>query len=220
MSHDEMNNVLHAYKARYVAATQDRRLEQIVIFKNHGASAGTSLEHPHSQLIATPVVPQQVRNRIEYAMKYFDTNGSCLLCDMLKQELAADARIILATKHFVSFIPFAAISPFHTWIFPRRHMSSFREIQDEEISDLAVHMKTLLSKLYIGLGDPDYNYSIRSVPLDVDKTKYFHWYIGLIPRVTKTAGFELGSGMFINTALPEESAAFLRHCTTEPVLVK
>jgi UDPglucose--hexose-1-phosphate uridylyltransferase len=210
LSIEDVANILFVYRERYLEIRKYPHIETIIIFKNHGESAGTSLEHPHSQIAATPVVPSQVRNRIDEAVRYFDDTGDCLFCRTLEDELAAGERVIFESKHFVAFIPFAALSPFHIWIFPRRHSSSFDDITDPEITDLAYTLKTVLAKLYYGLNNPDYNYSIRSVPTTEQGTKYFHWYVAIIPRVSKQAGFELGSGMFINTALPEESAEFLR----------
>ncbi|XZN93758.1 MAG: galactose-1-phosphate uridylyltransferase [Microcoleus sp.] len=210
LSIEEVENILVVYRQRYLEIRKYPHIETIIIFKNHGESAGTSLEHPHSQIAATPVVPSQFRSRIDETIRYFDDTGECLFCRTLEDELAAGERVIFESKHFVAFIPYAALSPFHIWIFPRRHASSFDDITDPEISDLADTLKTVLAKLYYGLNNPDYNYNIRSVPTAEQGTKYFHWYIAIIPRVSKQAGFELGSGMFINTALPEESAGFLR----------
>jgi len=206
----DVENILKVYRQRYIKIMQDPRIEAIVIFKNHGEGAGTSLEHPHSQLAATPVVPFQVRARIEEAIRYFDDTGECVFCSTLKDELSSRDRLIYESEYFVAFIPFAALSPFHIWIFPRHHASSFHEITDLEISDLAVMLKTVLAKLYFGLNNPDFNYSIRSIPLHDRPTDYFHWYIAIVPRVSIPAGFELGSGMYINSALPEESAKYLR----------
>jgi UDPglucose--hexose-1-phosphate uridylyltransferase len=124
--------------------------------------------------------------------------------------LTCGDRLIVESKHFVAFHPYAALSPFHTWIFPRRHMPSFDDISAQEIDDLAFTLRTFLGKLYYGLGNPSFNLSIRSIPTNDRNTEYFHWYIAVIPRVTQTAGFEMGSGMFINTMLPEASAEFLR----------
>jgi UDPglucose--hexose-1-phosphate uridylyltransferase len=203
-------NILRVYRQRYSDLRTDPRIATIVIFKNHGAGAGTSLEHPHSQLAATPIVPYEVRFRMQEALRYFDDTGQCIVCQILADELAAGDRIIFASEHFVSFIPYAALSPFHTWIFPRRHSSAFDDITDAEMLDLALVLKTTLAKLYYGLGDPAYNYVIRSIPTDERHADYFHWYLAIVPRLSLTAGFELGSGMYINTALPEDSAEFLR----------
>jgi UDPglucose--hexose-1-phosphate uridylyltransferase len=210
LTFQDLANILLVYRQRYSEIRKDPRIETIIIFKNHGESAGTSLEHPHSQIAATPVVPYQFRTRIDEAIRYFDDTGKCLFCRTLEDELAAKQRIIVESEYFVAFIPYAALSPFHTWIFPRRHSSSFDDINDEEIADLAIVLKTVMAKIYYGLNNPDYNYTIRSVPTGELGTKYFHWYIAIVPRVSRQAGFELGSGMYINTSLPEESAKFLR----------
>ncbi|MGC9524309.1 MAG: galactose-1-phosphate uridylyltransferase [Limnospira sp.] len=210
MPPQDIADILRIYRQRYTELRDDPRVETIIIFKNHGRGAGTSLEHPHSQIAALPIVPYQWRDRAKEAVRYYDDTGGCLFCRTLKDELKAGDRIIYEGEYFVAFIPYAALSPFHTWIFPRRHASSFDEITDEEIEDLAITLKTVLSQLYFGLNNPDFNYTIRSIPTAEQRTDYFHWYIAIIPRVSLTAGFELGSGMFINTSLPEESAEFLR----------
>jgi UDPglucose--hexose-1-phosphate uridylyltransferase len=207
---EEIANILRVYRLRYTQIKRDHRMQTIIIFKNHGAGAGTSLEHPHSQITATPIVPRQLRTRAQEAMRYYDDTGECVFCHTLLYELNSGERIVHETKHFVAFVPYAALSPFHTWIFPRRHVSSFEDINSDELKDLALILKVVLSKLYHGLNNPDYNYMIRSIPTGENRTDYFHWYLAIIPRVTLAAGFELGSGMFINTSLPEESAEFLR----------
>lgn len=210
MAISEIANIFTMYRERYRQLKRDPRIKSIVIFKNHGPKAGTSLEHPHSQIAATPIVPGQLRDRISEAMRYFDETGECLYCRTMKDEISASERIISENKHFVAFIPYAALSPFHLWIFPKRHSSSFEHISDEEIMGMAQILKTVLAKLYYGLNNPDYNYTIRSIPTDQDYADYYHWYLAIVPRVSQAAGFELGTGMFINTSLPEESAEFLR----------
>lgn len=207
---EDLKKVLLAYRRRYTELKQDPRIEAVIIFKNHGEGAGTSLQHPHSQIAATPIVPAQIRHRLDEAIRFFDETGECVFCTTLASELADGARIVVAGKHFVAFTPYAALSPFHLWIFPRRHQSSFDETTDEEISDLATTLHTLLAMIYHGLRDPDYNFSIRSIPAREGHREYFHWYLTVIPRIARTAGFEIGSGMYINPAVPEESARFLR----------
>ncbi len=170
-------NILKAYRDRYQIIRQDHRIESIIIFKNHGENAGTSLEHPHSQIVATPIVPSQVRYRITGAMTYFDESGNCLFCQTLKDELDDQERIVFETEYFVAFIPYAALSPFHIWIFPRRHFSSFDSITEVELEDLACTLKTVLAKLFYGLNNPAYNYTIRSIPTADGQMKYFHWYL-------------------------------------------
>jgi UDPglucose--hexose-1-phosphate uridylyltransferase len=202
-----IRDVIIAYKERYNTISQDSRVKHIITFKNHGERAGTSLEHPHSQIIGTPVIPPQVRYRLDGAMSYYDDTGECVFCKLLMDELNDKMRVILESKFFVSFIPYAALSSFHIWIFPKNHASSFGLLSNEEIEDFSYNLKYVLSKLYYGLGDPDFNYIIRTFEKNVE---YFHWYISVIPRLSMIAGFELGSGMYINTSIPEESAEFIR----------
>lgn len=215
MSNEEVENIIKTYRERYLTLQVKNGIEAVIVFRNHGAAAGTSLEHPHSQLIATPIVPPQIRNRIESAIRFYDSTGKCVFCDTLEQELAEKKRIVLENEAFVSFIPYAGAAPFLTWIFPRRHMSAFSDINDAEIKHLAPILKKTLTKLHVGLNDPDYNYTIRSIPVKEDGKEYFHWYLSIVPRITQPAGFELGSGIFINASLPEESAEFLRQVKCE-----
>jgi UDPglucose--hexose-1-phosphate uridylyltransferase len=215
MADSHVADVLRVYKARYYALSLDSRIAQITIFKNHGADAGTSLEHPHSQLVASPVISHQVRERLEQALRHYDEYGECMFCQMIQEELTERTRIVMSSEHFVVMEPYASPTPFATYIFPRRHMAGFADIGDNEINDLAVVLHSVLAKLYHGLQDPDFNYTIRGAPVEAVGVKYFHWYLSVIPRLTRVAGFELGSGMFINTVLPEAAAEFLRNVKVE-----
>ncbi|MBZ0157034.1 MAG: galactose-1-phosphate uridylyltransferase [Alphaproteobacteria bacterium] len=211
MSLGQVRDILHAYRNRFLEAYRDPRIEHVIIFKNSGAVSGTLIEHPLSQVVGIPITPHQVRDRIEGAMRFFDDTGECVHCRTISDELSDGARILMNTDHFVSFIPYAAVSPFHIWVFPKRHSGSFGAISPEETGDLAVHMKTLLSRIYHGLVNPDFNYVIKSGRPSQAGSEYIHWYLTIIPRVAMTSGFELGSGMFINPLVPEVSADFLRN---------
>jgi UDPglucose--hexose-1-phosphate uridylyltransferase len=215
LSDSDVETLIETYLNRFKAASNDPRVEQVTIFKNHGEAAGTSLEHPHSQLIATPVITTQLRDRLFSALDHFDEYGECIFCRVLDQELKEQIRIILETEHFVSYIPFADLTPFSLLIMPRRHMACFNEMNDAEAADLARILRRILVKLHRGLGDPDYNYVIRTAPTENMGVKYYHWYVSVIPRLTRMAGFEMGSGMFINVSLPEENASFLREVSVE-----
>ena len=205
-----IQDLFRAYHEMYRQFYQDPRVKMVILFKNNGAAAGTSLEHPHSQIVGTPVIPPQIRYRIDEASKYCDDTGQCLYCRILADELADRSRIVLETEHFVAFVPYAALSPFHLWIFPRRHMASFDALSERERNDMASALQQVLRQLYYGLDDPDYNYVLRSLPDSQGTNEYFHFYLAIVPRLTKAAGFELGSGMYINTQLPEKDAEFLR----------
>ncbi len=210
-------SILSVYKERYNTLSVDHRINHVTIFKNHGADAGASLQHPHSQLIATPVIPSQVRLRLHEALRHYDDAGECMFCHMVEREVEDQTRIVLKSAHFVAMEVFASATPFSTHIFPLRHTASFGEITAAEIADLAHVLRTLLAKIYLGLNNPDLNFTVRSGPSDYVGARHFHWYLSVIPRLTRVAGFELGSGMFINTVLPEAAAEFLRNTSTEKV---
>lgn len=209
MEQKQVEEIFLAYRERYRMLTKEPRFEMVIIFKNHGAGAGTSLRHPHSQIIATPITPSHIRHRLEEAMRYFDDNGQCVYCEMLRKEELVKDRIVWATDNFVAFEPFASRSPFETWVMPKKHSSSFETITPEATKELAYIMRTTLAKIYKSLNNPDYNFVINSSPCHELDVEYYHWHIQIIPRVSSVAGFELGSGIYINTVIPESAAKFL-----------
>lgn len=215
LSDEQVARILGAYKQRYKTLSQDPRINQITIFKNHGVDAGASFQHPHSQLIATPVIPSQVRHRLHEALRHYDDVGECMFCHMVEREVEDQTRVVLKNEHFVAMEVFASATPFATHIFPLRHMASFGEITEMEVNDLARILRILLAKIYVGLENPDLNFTVRSSPAEYAGARHFHWYVSVIPRLTRVAGFELGSGMFINTVLPEDAADFLRKVSVE-----
>lgn len=206
----QIHELLKVYKARHLEHQKNPNIKYIVIFKNYGARAGTSIEHPHSQVVAMPVVPTSVLNRIEKAFAYYKAHDECVFCRMVGEELRRKKRIVLESKEFVALIPFAAYSPFHTWILPKKHLNCFGDTTDAQLKDLAHVLKAYFLKIYQGLNNPAFNLVIRSLPCGDKRKKEFHWYIAVILRLTSAAGFEMGSGMFINVSLPEKDTAFLR----------
>ena len=206
----EFEQVIEAYRRCYAEVTSDPRVAHATLFKNHGERAWTSLEHPHSQIVGTPIIPPQVRERMETALRFYDETGDCIFCAMMAEELRNPVRVVEKNDSFVAFIPYAALTPFHLWIFPLRHTATFPEATDAELASLARIVQSVLRRIYHGLQDPDYNLSVRTPPREANGMKYYHWYLSITPRVTRIAGFEIGSGMFINTSLPEKSAEFLR----------
>ncbi|MFQ5599868.1 MAG: DUF4931 domain-containing protein [Candidatus Krumholzibacteriia bacterium] len=209
-SPEDVALMLRTFQGRGRAMAEDPRVDHVILFKNHGTGAGTSLVHPHTQIIGLPIVPHDIRGRLEEARRYCDDTGRCVFCQMCADELADGRRMVAESEMFVAFVPYAAPSPFHMWAVPRRHESDFLKARPEELADLGRILRQVLRKIYFGLNDPDYNYVVRTAPLHDAGQEYLHWYVTIIPRVTKAAGFELGSGMFINIALPEDSAEFLR----------
>jgi UDPglucose--hexose-1-phosphate uridylyltransferase len=206
--------VLRTLQLRYNDLVRDLRFQTIVIFKNHGEGAGASLRHPHWQLIATPVVPRTLRIKHAVATDYFDQTGDCLYCVLLEEELAAGERVIVQNHDYAAIMPYAARVPFETWILPKGHVSSFGSVDPPRLRPLAELLKTVLFMLHKGLGDPDFNLTINTAPRGDEDKKYFLWHMEIVPRLTQPAGFELGSGMAINTVPPEEGARFLREVET------
>lgn len=210
LSVDNIREVLWVYRDRLVDLKKDPRLVHGLIFKNKGASAGATLEHSHSQLIVTPVVPISVWEEMTGALEFYNYRGRCIYCDMNQQELAAGSRIVLDTPNFVVFCPFASRFPFETWVLPKPHSSHFENIQRQGVEEMGMVLKTILAKLEIALDDPPYNYIIHTAPFDIQEVPHYHWHLEIIPRLTRIAGFEWGSGFYINPVLPEQAAAFLR----------
>jgi UDPglucose--hexose-1-phosphate uridylyltransferase len=211
MSVEQLRDVIQTYKDRLTEIYRDPRVEYVIIFKNSGPSAGTSIEHPLSQIVGIPITPLQIRERFEAFMKFFDETGDCMMCKTIQDELHDGARVLFNTEHFVSFVPYAALSAFHIWIFPKRHSGCFADILPEEILDLSVNLKSVMAKLCHALDCPDFNYGIRSGKLSNANSEFIHWYMSIVPRVDMVTGFELGTGMHVNSLVPEVSAEFLRN---------
>lgn len=210
MSSDEIRRVIETYHKRYLDVMKTNKNMVPLIFRNHGERAGTSLLHPHSQLIVTGFVPHHIRWREIEAQRYHDEWGKCVFCEMLNYELKNGVRIVMEENTMVAFVPYAADVPFEVWIMPRQHKADFGKISDEEKTDLVVILQSILSKYYKKLNDPDYNYIINTSARYEAGEPHLHWYFQIRPRLTTRAGFEIGSGISINPSIPEEDAAFLR----------
>jgi UDPglucose--hexose-1-phosphate uridylyltransferase len=205
-----IREVLWVYRDRLVDLKKDSRLVYGMLFKNVGALAGASVEHSHSQLIVTPIVPISVWEEMTGAMEYFNYRGRCIYCDMIHQELGAEQRIVLDRPNFVCLAPYASRFPFELWIVPKQHHSHFENIQNNEVEELGAVLKTVLGKVEAALDKPAYNYIIHTSPFDTHALPHYHWHIEIIPRLTRVAGFEWGTGFYINSVPPEQAAAFLR----------
>lgn len=210
LTENNIREVLWVYRDRLVDLKKDRRLVHGLIFKNVGAPAGASIDHSHSQLIVTPVVPISVWEEMTGSLEFYNYRGRCIFCDIIQQELATDSRIVLDTPSFVVFCPFASRFPFETWIVPKQHSSHFENIQRQGIEEMGMVLKNTLRKLEVALDDPAYNYIIHTAPFDTGELAHYHWHLEIFPRLTRVAGFEWGSGFYINPVPPEQAAAFLR----------
>lgn len=210
MTTSAVEKVFVAYRERFRQLEKHEQILLINIFRNYGLKAGASLEHPHSQLIATPVIPTRIQMRLNIAKEYFQVHGRCVVCDLVERSLIHKKRIVLETERFVVLEPFASQSPYETWVIPKRHEASFGETTNEEIRDLASVMRDILGRIYSGLGDPDYNYLIQTSPTNTRYWEKYHWYVQILPRVVPSVGFEITSGIYISTARPEDTAEYLR----------
>ena len=204
----------------------DPRFRYVLWFKNYGAVAGAGrVHHTRSQLIATPVTPKRVKEELMGARRYFEDKERCMICDLVAQERQANERVVLDSAHMVVLCPFASRFPFEVTIIPKRHSCDFASMKPEEVGDLASALKQVLSRLKTVLGDPPYNYVLHTAPFRRHRVKAahwktieedYHWHIELMPRLTKLAGFEWGSGFYINPTPPEEATRYLREPAAQP----
>ena len=217
---EQIRTALETSVARIADLEGDPRFRYVLWFKNYGATAGAGrIQHARSQLIATPVTPKRVKEELAGTRRYFEDKERCLLCDLLQQELEDGARIVFDSERIVVLCPFASRFPFELWFLPKRHSADFATMRPEELQDLALVFKQVLSRLKGVLKDPPYNYLLHTAPFRKHHEKAghwktieedFHWHIELIPRLTRVAGFEWGSGFYINPTPPEEAAKYLR----------
>jgi UDPglucose--hexose-1-phosphate uridylyltransferase len=210
LSQTELTDVLVAFKARVLDLRNDQRFRYVLLFKNHGASAGASLEHPHSQLIALPVVPRQVTSELLGARRHHELKERCIYCDIVGQERKDRSRLVYENDDFVVICPWAPRGPFETWIVPRRHESSFEAEPRERLALCAQALSTTLRRLAGALGNPPYNFMVHTNPLRDAPSPSYHWHVEVMPALTQVAGFEWGTGFHINPVPPEEAAEFLR----------
>jgi UDPglucose--hexose-1-phosphate uridylyltransferase len=217
MGLEQMSRVIQTYRDRISDLEKDSRLRYTLIYKNHGMSAGSQLGHPVSHLASTPVIPKRVKEELDGAKQYFAYKERCIFCDVMREELRVGSRVILETRHYAAFCPYASKFPFETWILPKRHNCAFQDIRPDELEDLALILSSILKKLRALFPDLSYNYFIHSAPNRVPRKDHwhtlgedFHWHLEIMPRFLRTSGFEWGSGFYILPTSPENAAKYLR----------
>jgi UDPglucose--hexose-1-phosphate uridylyltransferase len=210
MSEPEIERVLSAYRDRMLDLKQDRRLRHILIFKNQGAAAGATLEHTHSQLIALPIVPDFVREEIEGARRHFAEKERCVFCDIVRQELGDRRRVVAENADIVALAPYAPRFAFETWLLPRRHGARFEEAPRHEYESLARMLRSVLQRMDRALERPPYNLIVHTSPFSEETGDFYHWHVEIMPKLTRVAGFEWGTGFYLNPTSPEEAAQVLR----------
>lgn len=206
----QFEKVVLAYHDRLVDLKRDPRFVYGLVFKNVGLLAGASLEHTHSQIIVTPVVPLRVAKEMEGCELFYRYRGRCLFCDIIAEELNDQDRVVLESEHFAVITPFASRFPFEMWVLPKRHTAHFTSMEPNESADFAHMLKEALKGLELALQSPPYNYILHTSPFNVGEIEQYHWHVEIIPRVTRVAGFEWGTGFYINPVAPEEAADYLR----------
>lgn len=216
----EVTDVLIAYRARFLDLRRDSRFRYMVLFKNHGVRAGATLAHSHSQLIAVPLTPPVAATELKICRDFYANKERCIFCDLIDFELTCGDRVVKEFPNFVSVTPYASCFPFELRLYPKKHSHDFAMMDDGQLAELAVAMKDMLLRLKAVLKDPPYNFILHSAPPQqqrLGKPEYwgsleydYHWHIELVPRLTQIAGFEWGTGFYINPTSPEDAALFLR----------
>jgi UDPglucose--hexose-1-phosphate uridylyltransferase len=217
MGLEQMSRVIQTYRDRIADLEKDSRLRYTLIYKNHGISAGSHFGHPVSHLASTPVIPKRVKEELDGSKQYFTYKERCIFCDILREELRVGNRVILETRHYAVFCPYASKFPFETWVLPKRHNCAFQDIRPDELEDLALVLSSVLKKLRMLFPDLSYNYFIHSAPNRIPRKDHwhtlgedFHWHLEIMPRFLRTSGFEWGSGFYILPTSPEDAAKYLR----------
>ncbi len=210
LNDEEMFHVIDKYQSRLNDLTRDRRFKYVLIFKNYGESAGTTVEHPHSQIIALPMVPQYVAQELEGTRAYYDRYQRCVCCDMIVQEYHDGARVIADNAQFLAFCPFASGYPFECCIIPREHSCRFDTMNDGEKHALGNILRETMARIKGCLWNPSYNLYIHVAPVNDGPHEHFHWHIEIVPKLMRTVGLERGTGFFSVPTDPDHAARYLR----------
>ncbi|KAK6941998.1 Galactose-1-phosphate uridyl transferase, N-terminal [Dillenia turbinata] len=210
LSPSQVGDVILAFKKRIQQLMQNESIKYVQVFKNHGASAGASLSHSHSQIMALPIVPPSVTSRLRSMKENYDRIGKCSICEVIQGQ--GNELLIHESAHFLSVVPFAASFPFEIWIIPRHHASHFHLLDTLMAKDLGGLLKLMLRKMSLQLNDPPFNFMIQTSPLQITDSEllYTHWFLQIVPQLTVAAGFEIATGCYINPVFPEEAAEALR----------
>ena len=211
-----VRDILRVFQQRIRTIESELHYQYVQLFKNKGKEAGASLSHPHSQIVATPIIPKRVKEEIYGADRLFRNFKECAFCRILEEEQTAGKRMVARNRHFAVVAPYASRFPFEMVVYPLRHSPFFTEVQEDELATLAETLKHVLTRLKDTVGDPPYNMVLHQAPNpslslkgwpDIDKN--YHWHLEIFPILTKVAGFEWGTGFYINPVPPETVARFL-----------
>ena len=206
----QVEEIIWAYKARYNVISKNPSVKYILIFKNHKRDAGASLAHAHSQIIATPILPKRVVEELQGSQMYFEYKERCVYCDIIYQERMESVRVVEENDQFIAINPYASRFPFETWVLPKEHAFDFGVIHETQVQGFAQILRNSLLRIYKALDNPPYNFMLHTGPANGDGRHSYHWHMEIVPRLTKVAGFEWGSGFYINPTPPEDAAKYLR----------
>lgn len=206
---ENAENVVAAWLNRMIAISQDSRIRYIMLFRNHGAEAGATLTHPHSQLIGLPIVPKLVMEEIASSLRYYQWKERCVFCDMIRDEISQGVRVINETENFIVFAPYAARFPYEMWLLPKSHRAHFQDTTIPLRKELAGLLRDALIRIDLVLNSPPFNLLLHTTPCQEGETSHYHWHIEIMPRLTRVAGFESGTGFHLNPVLPEDAARAL-----------
>jgi UDPglucose--hexose-1-phosphate uridylyltransferase len=214
---EHMRTVIHMHRERMMAIGEDERIRYILVSKSVGVLAGSVNSHPHSQILAAPVIPLRIKTELDGAKEYYSYKDRCIFCDMRDEEARSGERVILETEHFMAFCPYASKFPFEFWVIPKRHTCAFRDITGQEVADLGGVMATLLGRMKTVLQGPSYSYVLHTAPNRIPRRNHwhtlgedYHWHIEVAPRLLRASGFEWGSGFYVLNTSPEDAAGYLR----------
>lgn len=208
---EDITTYLQAIRSRLLDLRSDRRLLYIMAFKNEGDLAGATVPHPHSQILATPTIPTAVETELSHCDAHFQLRGRCLFCDILNQELQDGQRLVYDTDAVAAVAPYASRFPFEVWLLPKAHQSHFDAADDALLRETAKGLKEVMGRIAVELERPSYNLVFHTAPAQEPNLSHYHWHLEIIPCLQpRLAGFELGSGYFINPTPPEEAARHLR----------
>jgi UDPglucose--hexose-1-phosphate uridylyltransferase len=214
---EQFRRVLELYKMRITEIEKDARIRYVLICKSSGRLAGATYSHPHSELIATPVIPRLIKGELDGAKQYYAYKERCIFCDIIEEELRMASRLITETENFVAFCPYAPKFPFEFWVMPKRHGCAFEEASPEEMEDLSQVMTSLIKKMRVMLKEPAYNYVIHTAPNRIPRRNHwhtlgddFHWHIEVAPRLMRESGIQWGAGFYILTTSPEDAAKYYK----------
>jgi UDPglucose--hexose-1-phosphate uridylyltransferase len=209
-STQEIRQVLDVFQERYLDLMNEKFVNYVSIFHNHGETAGATISHPHSQIITHPIIDPDLKRSLAGSAEYQRKHKKCVHCIMLDFDIKKGQRIVFENRDFLVVCPFASRVAFETRIYPKRHLAYFERIKDEEKDFLAEAFKAALSKLYKALNNPDYNFFLHTAPCDGRNYDHYHWHFEILPKTSTWAGFELGTGIEISTIEPEKAAEYLR----------